>query len=41
MPLAFIRKKKRREKGVEGVVIDGRRLANGRLGSHNIDINVA
>jgi hypothetical protein len=33
---------RRREEGVkEGVFIDGRRPANGRLGSYNIDINIA
>jgi len=37
-----VRKKKRREEGVEeGVFINGRRPANGRLGSYNININVA
>ena len=41
MPLALIRKKKRREEDIEeGVFIDGRRPINGRLGSYNIDINV-
>ena len=37
-----MRKKKRREEGIEeGVFIDRRRPANGRLGSYNIDVDVA
>jgi len=41
VPLALIRKKKRREEGIEeGVFIDERRPINGRLGSYNIDIDV-
>ena len=41
-PLTLIRKKKRREEGIEkGVFIDRRRPTNRRLGSYNIDINIA
>jgi len=40
-PSSYKEEERRREKGVEeGVFIDGRRPANGRLGSHNIDINI-
>jgi len=36
-----MRKKKRREEGIEeGVFINRRRPINGRLGSYNIDINI-
>ena len=39
---SYKEEERRREEGVEeGVFIDGRRPANGRLGSYNIDINVA
>jgi len=39
---SYKEEERRREKGIEeGVFINGRRPANGRLGSHNIDINVA
>ena len=42
MPLTLRRKKKRRKEGIEeGVFINGRRPINKRLGSYNIDINVA
>jgi hypothetical protein len=42
VPLALIREEKRREEGIEeGVFIDKRRPINRRLGSYNIDINVA
>jgi hypothetical protein len=39
---SYKEEERRREEGIEeGVFIDRRRPANGRLGSHNIDINVA
>jgi len=39
---SYKEEERRREEGIEeGVFIDGRRPANGRLGSYNIDINVA
>ena len=39
---SYKEEERRREEGIEeGVFIDGRRPINGRLGSHNIAINVA
>jgi len=39
---SYKEEERRREEGIEeGVFIDRRRPANGRLGSYNIDINVA
>ena len=39
---SYKEEERRREEGIEeGVFIDGRRPINGRLGSYNIDINIA
>jgi len=39
---SYKEEERRKEEGIkEGVFINGRRPANGRLGSYNIDINIA